>query len=89
MAIYAAMLVGGLVMPFLYDVKSRKTPTIWILVLAAVPIAIDGGTQLIGMRESTNALRLFTGATIGFVIPSFLVPLVNDLIYIISKKKGK
>ena len=83
------MLFGGLVMPFLYDVKGRKTPTIWILVLAAVPVAIDGGTQLIGMRESTNSLRLFTGAIIGFVIPFFLIPLVNDLIHVISNKKKK
>jgi len=89
MAIYAAMLLGGLLMPFLYDVRSRKTPTIWILILAIVPIAIDGGTQLIGMRESTNSLRLFTGAIIGFVIPFFLIPLVNDLIHVISNKKKK
>jgi uncharacterized membrane protein len=87
MAIYAAMLIGGLAMPFIYDVRSRKTPSIWILVLAAVPVAIDGGTQLIGMRESTSTLRLFTGAIIGFVIPLFLIPLVNDLIYVISNKK--
>jgi len=86
-AIYAAMLIGGLVMPFLYDVRIRKTPSIWILVLAAVPVAIDGGTQLIGVRESTNILRIITGAIIGFVIPFFLVPLVNDLSFLLSKKK--
>jgi len=89
MAIYAAMLLGGLAMPFLYDVRSRKTPSIWILILAAVPVAMDGGTQLIGMRESTNALRLFTGAIIGFIIPFFLVPLVNDLLYVVSNRKKK
>jgi len=88
-AIYTAMLFGGLVMPSIYDVRGRTTPSIWILVLAAVPVAIDGGTQLMGMRESTNLLRLFTGAIIGFIIPFFLIPLVNDLSFMLSKKKKR
>ncbi|VVB74088.1 Uncharacterised protein [uncultured archaeon] len=88
MAIYIAMLIGGLAMPFLYDVRSRKTPSIWILVLAAVPVAIDGGTQLFGMRESTNFFRMLTGAIIGFVIPFFLIPLINDFTYVVSKRKS-
>jgi uncharacterized membrane protein len=89
MAIYAAMLIGGMIMPFLYDVRSKKTPNIWILVLAIIPIAIDGGTQLLGVRESTNSLRLVTGAIIGFIVPFFLIPLINDLIYVISNKEKK
>ena len=84
MAIYAAMLIGGLAMPFLWDKDSRKTPSIWILMLAAVPVAIDGGTQLLGFRESTNTLRMLTGAIVGSVIPFFLVPLVNDLIHVLK-----
>lgn len=86
MAIYAAMLIGGLAMPFLWDKDSRQTPNVWILILAAIPIGIDGLTQLFGFRESTNEIRIITGTIIGFVIPFFLIPLVNDLIYILSKK---
>jgi len=89
MAIYAAMLMGGLAMPFLWDKDSRKTPNLLILVFAALPIAIDGGTQLLGIRESTNSLRILTGAIIGFAIPFYLVPLINDLMYVLSKKRKK
>jgi uncharacterized membrane protein len=89
MAIYAAMLVGGLAMPFLWNKDGRKTPNLLILVFAALPTVIDGGTQLLGIRESTNSLRILTGAIIGFVIPFFLVPLINDLMYVLSKRRKK
>ncbi|MEW5997134.1 MAG: DUF2085 domain-containing protein [Candidatus Micrarchaeota archaeon] len=75
--IYSAALLGGALLFFL-----RKTDgdvvlhPIWFA-LALVPIALDGGTQLIGLRESTNSLRLLTGAIAGFAFPFFCVPLLN------------
>jgi len=38
-----------------------------IVVLGLLPIAVDGFTQLFGWRESTNELRVITGAPGGFV----------------------
>ncbi|OGS48521.1 MAG: hypothetical protein A3K68_00930 [Euryarchaeota archaeon RBG_16_68_13] len=38
-----------------------------IIVLGLLPIAVDGFTQLFGFRESTDELRLLTGAPGGFV----------------------
>ncbi|MBI4362046.1 MAG: DUF2085 domain-containing protein [Euryarchaeota archaeon] len=37
-----------------------------LLILLVVPMGVDGTTQLVGRRESTNALRLATGALGGF-----------------------
>jgi uncharacterized membrane protein len=34
-------------------------------VLCSIPMAIDGGTQLLGLRESTNTMRLITGFLFG------------------------
>jgi uncharacterized membrane protein len=36
-----------------------------LLSIAVIPILVDGGTQAIGLRESTNPLRLATGLTVG------------------------
>lgn len=88
-AIYAAMLVGGLALPFFIDTKSRKVPPIWIFVLAMIPIGIDGTTQLLGLRESTNEIRIITGGIIGFVIPFYLIPVLNFFGHKIKKKKEK
>jgi hypothetical protein len=37
----------------------------WLLSLAALPTFLDGITQAMGLRESTNPLRLATGLTVG------------------------
>jgi len=76
-AIYLAMLVGGLALPFLKDTRSREIPPLWIFVLAMIPIGIDGTTQLLGWRESTNTIRIITGGIIGLAIPFYLIPTLN------------
>lgn len=35
----------------------------WLPIVLLIPMIVDGGTQAIGFRESTNALRLMTGFT--------------------------
>ncbi len=37
----------------------------YLLPVAVAPLAIDGFTQLLGLRESTNPLRLATGLVAG------------------------
>jgi uncharacterized membrane protein len=43
----------------------RKSPPAIFLFLALVPMAVDGGSQLL-WRESNNVLRFVTGAIAGF-----------------------
>ncbi|VVB58449.1 Uncharacterised protein [Candidatus Anstonella stagnisolia] len=76
-AIYLAMLIGGILYPFLWKIETEEIPNKWFLVLALIPIAIDGTTQLFTLRESTNTLRLITGAIAGFAIPFYLLPMLN------------
>lgn len=75
--IYLAALLSGALVLFLKKADSETVPhPIWFL-LALVPIGLDGGTQLIGLRESTNFLRLLTGAIAGLAFSFYCVPLMN------------
>lgn len=49
----------------------RKSPSPWYLVIALIPMALDGGTQLL-FRESSNILRLATGLIAGFAVVFYL-----------------
>lgn len=82
MGIYFSMLLGGIVWAVLNrkNLCNEKWPHPKWLLLAMVPIALDGGTQLVGLRESTNELRLLTGAIVGFACAFYLVPLLNQLL---------
>jgi len=64
--IYAGLLVGiaaFLVLPVLREKTMRIAAF-----LAIAPLAIDGLTQLAGLRESTNPLRLSTGIVAGLAL---------------------
>lgn len=83
--IYLFMLVGGLLWPVFFKPASTKWPPVWILLIALVPTAIDGFTQLFGWRESTNTLRLFTGAVMGVVMPFYIIPMLNEVFSFMDK----
>lgn len=57
------ILLGGLAAAVLVA-AGRPLPVLWAAALAA-PLVVDWGTQLLGLRESTNALRLATGVLFG------------------------
>ncbi len=62
-AIYAGLLAGivaFLVLPSLNEIAAR-----WLLGIAALPMLLDGLTQLAGLRESSNSLRVETGLAVG------------------------
>lgn len=85
-AIYGAMILGGLVFPFVRKVDDKIAPPLIYFIIALVPIALDGGTQLIGIRESTNDLRLITGFIAGIVVPFYLIPILNMFVLGPDKK---
>ena len=86
-AIYLGMLIGGLALPLFADTTSKKVPPVLFLIIAMIPIGIDGITQLLGWRESINTIRIITGGIIGLVIPFYLIPILNFFKYKFSRNK--
>jgi len=77
LAIYTSMLLSGLTLALLR--KRRDVPSItwWLWVVAMIPMALDGGTQLFGLRESNVWLRLFTGTIFGVGTALFTLPQIE------------
>ena len=74
-ALYLSMLVGGL----LYARQRLWTRGLpwWAYALLALPIAVDGGTALFGLRESTPFLRTLTGGLFGWMTAWYLFPMIE------------
>lgn len=75
LAMYAAVLAMGLIFAF---VRGRLKPLNWrIFVLLSLPMAVDGFTQLFGLRESTWMLRTITGALFGAGVAWLSLPYIE------------
>ncbi|MFZ5918724.1 MAG: DUF2085 domain-containing protein [Chloroflexota bacterium] len=62
-AIYGSMVVAGMLFGLL---RKRLKPLPWLVfLLFLVPMAVDGGVQFIGLRESSPLQRVITGAIFG------------------------
>jgi uncharacterized membrane protein len=74
-AIYTSMALSGV----LWGRFHRRVPYLhWsIFLLLATPIALDGFTQLFGLRESTWQLRTITGMAFGLGCVWFGFPLLD------------
>lgn len=73
--IYAGMLAGVLafvLMPFLREKVVRR-----VALVAVVPLALDGLTQLTGLRESTPELRMITGLIAGIAFGLWILSAVE------------
>jgi len=91
--IYFAMLLAGAIYPFVRRIESRSMHPAAYLILAMVPIAIDGGLQLLTEidkplfggnvipfeYESTNLMRLLTGAIAGFAASFYAIPILVNI----------
>jgi uncharacterized membrane protein len=75
-AIYAG-LFAGLVL-FVVVRKGSERVYRWLTFAAAIPVFIDGVTQAIGLRESTNGLRLATGAIVGFAFGMWVLCAIEN-----------
>lgn len=79
-AIYVSFLATGI---FFYFIKDRLKPwSIKYYVLFCVPMAIDGLSQLVGFRESTNELRIITGIIFGIGSALYVYPYLNAILEI-------
>lgn len=74
-AIYGTLFVTSAV--YVFTKKRIQGISWWMLGLLTLPMAWDGITQLFGLRESTTALRLITGALFGLGCALFAFPLVQ------------
>ena len=62
--------LGGFIGSFF--VRPRAPPP-WVLMVACIPMGIDGVTQIV-FRESTNPIRFLTGFIAGLVVVFYLYP---------------
>lgn len=75
-AIYGAVLVGGLLFGLLR--RRLAAPSVKVYLLFLIPIALDGFTQLFGLRTSNWWLRSFTGALFGGASVWLAYPYLQD-----------
>ncbi|GEM_PF-387268 len=79
MAIYFGMFAGAASFPLFWKIGSRQVPH-WIwLVIAILPLAVDGITQYLGWRESANYIRAGTGLLAGIAMSLYFIPILNRL----------
>jgi uncharacterized membrane protein len=82
-AIFGSLLLGGLLFGLARSIlhrRGREVPRlpVWAYLLALAPIAIDGVSQLIGLRQSNWVLRSITGALFGLATVWLAYPYVQE-----------
>ncbi len=82
-AIYGSILLGGLSFGLVRHrcrALGRPVPRLPLkaYLVALIPLAIDGGTQLVGLRESIWPLRLLTGLLFGLATIWLAYPYIED-----------
>ena len=80
--IYVGVLLSVLLISVLHrGSRPRGMPSMaaWVaMTLMVGAMAFDGVTEYLGMRATTNELRLITGLLAGFAIGALVTPMVND-----------
>lgn len=73
-----AIFAGAVGIALLYGVIRHYRPprriNLWIAVALAIPLVVDGATQLVGIRESTWQLRAITGILFSAGFGWYLLP---------------
>jgi uncharacterized membrane protein len=75
LAIYGSLLGGSLIFHIVRAWLPILPGPLWLLTVA--PMALDGGTQLFGWRESTWGLRTLTGVLFGLGACWFVLPQIE------------
>lgn len=75
-AIYGSMVLAGIVFALLRG-RVRRLP-LPVFVLFVIPIAVDGLTQLFGLRTSNWWLRTLTGALFGAGVVWLVYPYIQE-----------
>ena len=77
--IYAGFAFTLLFYPLLRSLRNTATPPRSLLILAALPLAIDFSLTFFGVWENTHTSRLLTGLLLGSVAVFYVMPGVIDL----------
>ena len=76
--IYAGFAFTLLLYPLFRSLRNTATPPLNLLILAALPLAIDFSLTFFGFWENTHTSRLLTGALLGSVTVFFVMPGIID-----------
>ncbi len=80
LAIYSTFLLAGVLLAVLPRLRQSARPLDWRLwLLLILPMALDGGTQLLGWRESDLLLRTITGFLFGLSSAWFIFPRIEEI----------
>jgi uncharacterized membrane protein len=77
-AIYGSVFLAGLMFALIRRQGKVRAPSLKIYLLFLIPIAVDGLSQLVGLRESNWWLRTVTGAIFGVASVWLAYPYVED-----------
>ncbi|MFH1402901.1 MAG: DUF2085 domain-containing protein [Candidatus Altiarchaeota archaeon] len=77
--VYFGLLFSTLAYPLVRKLGDRSIPPRCWFIACILPLAVDGTTQLLGLRESNNTLRVATGLLFGMIIPFYLIPMFSEI----------
>jgi len=77
--IYAGFAFTLLLYPLLRSLRNTSTPPRSLLILAALPLAIDFSLTFCGIWENTHTSRLLTGLLLGSVAVFYVMPGIVEL----------
>jgi uncharacterized membrane protein len=77
--IYAGFAFTLLLYPLVRSLRNTSTPPRSLLMLAALPVAIDFSLTFFGIWENTHTSRLLTGTLLGSVAVFYVMPGIIDL----------
>jgi uncharacterized membrane protein len=77
--LYAGFAFTLLLYPLIRSLKSTTTPPRGLLLLAAVPMAVDFSINFFGFWNNTHSSRFLTGALLGSIVVFYVVPGIVEM----------
>lgn len=78
--IYTGFLLGTIFFPFVKGFSVPSLPKAKVIIIAALPIAMDATGNILGFWTSANWTRFMTGTLWGIVLPFYFLAGISDLI---------
>jgi len=75
---YLGFYIGYLLLP-MRKKEACGPPNLWITLFMVAPMIVDAATQFVGLRTSTNELRLMTGLLFGAALAPLLIYLLSQV----------